>query len=89
MRRIVLATIVCGLFGFTGCFNPDKPSCSFVCSGTAPACPDDYECRADNYCHLIGNSDTCGFSDAAAAPLDLSATSADMVAPPSDFADHD
>lgn len=86
MRRFVLVTL---LFGFAGCFNPDKPSCSFVCAGSAPACPEDYECRADNYCHLIGNSDSCGFSDAATAPSDLSATPPDMVSTPIDFASQD
>ncbi|HEX4459641.1 MAG TPA: hypothetical protein VIA18_16795 [Polyangia bacterium] len=79
MRRFVLVTLLLGSFGFAGCFNPDRPSCSFVCSGSAPACPDQYECRADNYCHLIGNTDVCGFSDAATEPLDLSATPSDML----------
>ena len=38
MRRLVLVTL---LLTFAGCFNPDKPVCSFVCAATTPACPDD------------------------------------------------
>lgn len=90
MRRFLLATLVFGFgLGFGGCFNPDKPTCSFVCAGAAPLCPDDYECRSDNYCHLKGTTDSCGFSDAAVAPQDLSATPSDMLTAAADSATHD
>jgi hypothetical protein len=90
MRRFVLVTLVLGFgFGFGGCFDPDKPSCSYVCAGSAPFCPADYECRADNYCHLVGTTDSCNFSDAAVAPQDLSATPSDMFTATTDAASHD
>jgi hypothetical protein len=61
---------VCAL-GFAGCFSVDRPVCSYACSDTAPPCPDDYECHTDGYCHLIGSTAACAFSDAA-VPLDMS-----------------
>lgn len=72
MRRLVTAAaMLLAAASFSGCFNVDKPTCSYVCSDTAPACPDDYECRADGYCHLKGTTEACAFSDAA-VPLDMS-----------------
>ncbi len=71
MRRRLIALAALALAA--GCFNPDKPTCSYVCADVDPKCPDDYECRADGYCHLIGTTDSCLFSDAA-MPLDLSVT---------------
>ena len=73
--------------GFAGCFDPDQPTCSYICSESEPRCPDDYECRADNYCHLVGSTEACGFSDAAVV-TDFSAVSIDMSRA-SDLADHD
>ena len=72
MRRLLaVATLAFAAASFSGCFNVDKPTCSFVCSDTTPKCPDDYECRTDGYCHLVGTTDACLFSDAA-MPLDMS-----------------
>lgn len=68
MRALLLCTL---LVAVAGCFHPQKPSCSYVCGDSTPKCPDDYECRADGYCHLIGSTDACLFSDAA-VPLDMS-----------------
>jgi hypothetical protein len=70
-----------------GCFNPDKPSCSYACNDADPRCPDDYECRADGYCHLIGSTDECLFSDAA-VPLDMASQPADFSGA-ADFAQSD
>ncbi len=72
MRRLLaVATLAFAAASFSGCFNVDKPTCSYACSDTTPACPDDYECRTDGYCHLVGTTDACLFSDAA-VPLDMS-----------------
>ena len=71
MRRLVTAAALClAAAGFSGCFNVDKPSCSYACSDTSPKCPDDYECCLDGYCHLTGTTEACLFSDAA-VPLDM------------------
>ncbi len=58
-----------------GCFNVDRPVCSYVCADVDPKCPEDYECRTDGYCHLVGSTAACAFSDAAVA-LDMSVASA-------------
>ena len=58
------AVLVAGLFA--GCFKTPKPECSFVC-GPNNACPADYACAADNYCHLrLANNQlgACTFADA-------------------------
>lgn len=74
MRRFAVIVL---LATSAGCFNPSKPTCSFVCADTDPKCPDDYSCGADNYCHLKNSTAPCGFSDAAAPLSDMSA--GDMV----------
>jgi hypothetical protein len=72
MRRLLaIATLALAAGSFSGCFNVDKPTCSYACSDTTPKCPDDYECRSDGYCHLTGTTAECAFSDAA-VPLDMS-----------------
>jgi hypothetical protein len=88
MRLFVLASLALALAtGFAGCFNPDQPTCSYICSESEPRCPDSYECRADNYCHLVGSTEACGFADASVS-TDLSAVTTDM-SHPSDLSDHD
>ena len=73
MRRLLAIAIVALAGGsFSGCFNVDKPTCSYACSDTQPQCPDDYECRTDGYCHLTGTTAACLFSDAAVPALDMS-----------------
>ena len=85
MRRLLaVATLALAVGSVSGCFNPDKPSCSYACSDTTPKCPDDYECRSDGYCHLVGTTDACLFPDAA-VPLDMSMMStAQDLTPTSD-----
>jgi len=46
-----------------GCFSPATPPCSFIC-GDNNACPDDYMCLSDGYCHYKGMQAACGYSDA-------------------------
>jgi hypothetical protein len=70
MRRLLsLSLTVLALSGVSGCFNVDKPTCSYACSDTTPKCPDDYECRTDGYCHLTGTTASCSFADASVAPI--------------------
>jgi hypothetical protein len=83
MRRLLaIAALALAAGSVSGCFNVDKPTCSYACSDTTPACPDEYECRSDGYCHLAGTTAACAFSDAA-MPLDMS-IALDMV-PPDDL----
>ena len=46
--RYVAASAVMML---VSCFKTPKPECSFAC-GPNSACPADYTCAADNFCHL-------------------------------------
>jgi hypothetical protein len=71
------------------CFTADLPTCAYICGPTEPRCPDEYECRADCYCHLKGSTEACGFPvdmgcDAAQPAPDLA--SARDLASPSDQA---
>jgi hypothetical protein len=72
-RLVTLAAFaLAATLGVSGCFNVDKPTCSYVCSDTTPKCPDDYECRTDGYCHLTGTTAACTFADAAVPLVDMS-----------------
>lgn len=87
-RLLALAAV---LTCAAGCFSPDNPMCAFTCGdsvGNGRHCPDDYECRADGYCHLLGSTGTCPFStlDISATVQDLSgATGGDMSTNPADM----
>jgi hypothetical protein len=70
------------------CFNPDQPPCSFAC-GDNQACPDDYTCQPDGYCHKNRDNRACGFSDAA-VPNDLAEYDASFdLTPPLDMSHGD
>jgi hypothetical protein len=72
MRRLLaVATLAFASLAMGGCFNVDKPTCSYVCADVEPRCPEDYDCRSDGYCHLTGTTGACAFSDAA-MPADMS-----------------
>jgi hypothetical protein len=66
MRLALLALLL------SGCFSVDDRTCTYAC-GPNSACPDDYVCMPDGYCHLHGNTNECGYPDAAMAPSDMSA----------------
>ncbi|HXU72684.1 MAG TPA: hypothetical protein VN947_25355 [Polyangia bacterium] len=84
MRRLLaVATLAFAAASFSGCFNVDKPTCSYACSDTTPKCPDDYECRTDGYCHLTGTTEACMFSDAS-VPIDMSMPAPADLTPPND-----
>lgn len=71
--RIRAAAFVVGVaaWGLLGsCFAPTYSDCAFRCGTQAPLCPDEYECRADGYCHLHTSAVSC-----APAPGDLGAAS--------------
>jgi hypothetical protein len=68
MKRVLALVVL--VLASAGCFSPTEPICSFACADTDPKCPLDYVCLADGYCHLHGNPQTCGFSDAA-VPNDM------------------
>jgi hypothetical protein len=62
LMRLVLVAFALSL---AGCFNIEDRVCAYAC-GPNKACPDDYQCMPDGYCHLHGNRDPCGYSDAGA-----------------------
>jgi hypothetical protein len=84
-RLASIALVALCALGFAGCFSVDRPICSYACSDTSPKCPDDYECRTDGYCHLVGTTASCSFADAAVQPLDMTmSTPPDLVSSTSD-----
>jgi hypothetical protein len=91
--ELLMRYLFLGLLFASACFNPDEPVCAFVC-GTGGKCPDNYECRADNYCHRKGTTEACpGYSDASVPDIgmpDLSMLDLSMpdmsVMPPQDGA---
>lgn len=62
-KALSVAAAVLGLLLLPRCFSPALPDCSYRCFGSEPACPDEYECRDDGYCHRQGTATTCPFSD--------------------------
>jgi hypothetical protein len=79
-----LASVLSAL-ALAGCFSPANVDCAFRCgAGDMQPCPDDYECRSDGYCHLIGAVGAC--TDASmdgSGPPDLTATVlVDQASPP-------
>lgn len=60
------------LLSLVRCFQPDLPVCSYRCNTDEPKCPDEYECRADRYCHKKGTTESCPFSMDLAPPPDIS-----------------
>jgi len=73
MRALTLPRLLLfclALVPVSGCFSYDEPVCAYKCGGGTD-CPDNYECRSDGYCHQLGSTEACGFSDAAAV-IDMS-----------------
>lgn len=76
MRNLFFAFSLAGSFSLAGyfsltllggCYQVDEPVCAYACgasSGGASSCPRSYECRADNYCHKVGSTAACEYSDA-------------------------
>lgn len=66
MRRVLPGI---ALLLMPACYDPPKPECGFRC-GAGDACPDDYVCGGDRYCHLVGSPATaCGTPGDAAGGL--------------------
>lgn len=77
MRVLFLcAFLVGGSLLFADCYAPSYSDCAFRCGAKEPACPDEYECQKDGYCHLRGSTAACPFPSVAS----------DMGAPASDAA---
>lgn len=68
-RLLLGLPLLLGLFALAlgRCFSPELPVCAFQCGDPAdpPVCPEQYECRPDNLCHLAGSTEACPF------PFDL------------------
>ena len=66
MRNLLI--LVCSLALVGGCYQVDEPVCAYACGqgpgGNAQRCPGGYECRADDYCHKVGSTAACQYSDA-------------------------
>jgi hypothetical protein len=58
----LLALVAC--FAAAGCFKVHESPCSYAC-GPNGACPTDYQCLADGYCHKNGDTSSCGYPDLA------------------------
>lgn len=75
------AALALSLASLSRCFSPTLPACSFICNKEEPKCPDEYECRSDNYCHLKGSTEMCPYSmDLLPPPVRDLASAEDMAA---------
>ncbi|MEO6955056.1 MAG: hypothetical protein ABI321_24865 [Polyangia bacterium] len=72
-----------------GCYQVDEPVCAYACGvgsdGGGKSCPRNYECRGDNYCHKVGTTAACEYSDASV--IDQAVVSADFSSIDQDSAD--
>ena len=59
------------LLGASRCFAPTYADCAFRCGPSEPACPPEYVCGADRFCHLPSSTNVCLF------PADLATTDRD------------
>jgi len=77
--------LILGLGFLSRCFSPQLGDCAYVCyqnDGGAPLCPEQYECRSDGYCHLLGSTMVCPYTiDLGPAP---DGPPADLLPPPAD-----
>lgn len=73
--------VAAALVSLARCFQPDLPVCSYRCNTAEPKCPDEYECRADQYCHRKGTTEACPYSMDLSMPPDLAVTR-DQSMPP-------
>jgi len=81
MRRLATVLALAPLL-MASCFSPDEPVCAYAC-GDNGVCPDNYECRADNYCHKLGSTGICPYPDASVPPdlLNVDLAGLDMSMP--------
>lgn len=85
MRTAGLVGLCLAALSLGACFETPTVDIAFRC-GPAGECPDNYECRDDGCCHLIGSSTsvTCNLPDAAVPGPDAATPDAippDAVAP--------
>lgn len=87
-RVLLLALGACGAaLGWSRCFNPELPDCSYICNPKEPRCPDEYSCQADGYCHLKGTTSACPYTMDLSARPDLQ--SLPDLAPTADLSGRD
>jgi hypothetical protein len=55
----MLGLIVLHGMSLVGCFEAPQPICQYSCAQAPHECPPSYECRADQYCHLVGTTGSC------------------------------
>ena len=88
--RALLAFSLFGVSVLSGCYQVDEPVCAYACAvGSelgAQACPADYECRADRYCHRKGSTAACEYSDASVV-VDMSMPDQSQSIDPGDLGD--
>lgn len=75
MRTVVLVGLCLAFASLGACFETPTTNISFLC-GAGDECPDNYECRDDGCCHLIGSSstETCDLPDASVPAVDAPMT---------------
>jgi hypothetical protein len=65
LARSLGGALVLGALALLGarCFSPTLPDCSYRCGpDDQAACPAEYECREDRYCHLKGSTAACPYT---------------------------
>lgn len=60
---IALTALVVG-GSVVSCFSPREPPCAFSCARPPHACPPDYTCGNDGYCHRVDATAACDYGDA-------------------------
>lgn len=75
MRALIACALLCvSSLLLADCYAPSYSDCAFRCAAKEPACPDEYECQKDGYCHLRGSTAACPFPsvqpDLGALPAD-------------------
>ena len=86
----VAAALLVGAAGaiVASCYDVPEPDCGFIC-GPSEACPNDYTCADDHYCHRVGALPglVCAPPDAPRSVTDAAADAAALDAMPDAAAD--
>jgi hypothetical protein len=60
--RAIAAVAVAAALAVAACYAPDLPPCTVTCVPGGVACPAEFTCAADGYCHDIGDTASCTMS---------------------------
>lgn len=71
MRQLFGLSLILASTLSAACYAPTYVDCAFRCGSSMPACPDEYECRSDGYCHVHDSAITCSFATDMSAAQDL------------------